>query len=270
MEETQRKGILKETFNTISDKYDSKALRFFLESADYFASILRLRGDEQVLDVATGTGHATLTLSEHLPQGHITGIDFSRGMLEQAKRKATLLNINNVKFLEMDMQAMDFPTDQFDVAICAFGIFFVDDMESQLRHISEMVKSGGTIAICTFHENYFQPLRDLMIKRLTNYNVKLGPQTWKRIATKSACRDLFEKVDIRDVRVEQKNIGYFLDNEKEWWDIIWNAGFRRLISQLQPSDMEQFQKEHMQEVAALATKNGIWIDIGVLYTLGRK
>jgi hypothetical protein len=70
--------------------------------------------------------------------------------------------------------------------------------------------------------------------------------------------------------VEQKNVGYFLDNELEWWDVIWNAGFRRMVSQLQPSDQKQFQQEHMQEVASLKTKNGIWLDVGVLFTIGTK
>lgn len=270
MEENKHNTILKDTFNVVSDNYDSKALRFFSKSAEYFVSILGLKGTEKVLDVATGTGHTALILSKSLPQGNVTGIDFSNGMLEQAKRKASQLNINNVNFFEMDMQSIDFPADQFDVAICAFGIFFVENMESQLRHISEKVKKRGTIAICNFHENYFQPLRDLMIERLTKYNVKLGPQTWKQIADESACKALFEKSGIMDVRVEKKNVGYFLSSEKEWWDIIWNAGYRRLVSQLQPSEMEQFKEAHMKEIASHATKDGIWLDIEVLYTVGKK
>jgi ubiquinone/menaquinone biosynthesis C-methylase UbiE len=229
-----------------------------------------LRGNERVIDVATGTGNAALAITACLPKGHVTGVDFSSGMLEQARRKAALQNVQNVKFIEMNMQAMDFAAAQFDVAICAFGIFFVDDMDALLSHIAEIVKPGGTIAICNFQENYFSPLRDLMIKRLSHYNVQQPPQTWKRIATEAACKELFERAGIRDIRVEQKNMGYFLSSEREWWDVIWNAGFRMMMSQLQPSDLERFRQEHMQEVAALTTKDGIWLDIGVLYTTGTK
>jgi ubiquinone/menaquinone biosynthesis C-methylase UbiE len=270
MNEEQHKIIIKETFNSVSCEYDSKALRFFSESAKYLASILHLRGNECVIDIATGTGNAALAIAAHLPQGNVTGVDFSAGMLEQARRKATEQNIRNVKFLEMDMQAMEFTSAQFDTAICAFGIFFVEDMDTQLSHMAKTVKPGGTIAICNFQEDYFYPLRDLMVKRLIKYNVQPPPQTWRRIATDAGCRELFEKAGLHNIKVEQKNMGYFLAGEKEWWDVIWNAGFRRMVSQLNPSDLERFRKEHLEEVAALTTKNGIWLDIGVLYTTGIK
>jgi hypothetical protein len=109
-----------------------------------------------------------------------------------------------------------------------------------------------------------------MFTRLADYNVQLPPQTWKRIATEAGCRELFETAGIRDIGVEQKNMGYYLSDAGEWWDLIWNAGFRGMLKQLQPDVLERFRQEHMQEVAELATKDGIWLDIGVLYTIGTK
>jgi len=83
-------------------------------------------------------------------------------------------------------------------------------------------------------------------------------------------RALFAQAGLRDVRVEAKNAGYFLSSADEWWEIIWNAGFRGLVSQLAPADRDRFRREHLEEIAALATTEGIWLDVGVLFTIGTK
>jgi ubiquinone/menaquinone biosynthesis C-methylase UbiE len=189
MDEQQRKAF-KETFNTVSTGYDGNALRFFPESAEHLAAILSLHGDEQVLDVATGTGHAAMALAGRLPHGRVIAVDFSPGMLEQAHRKAASLNIRNIEFIERDMQDLGFPGGHFDAAVCSFGIFFAEDMDSQLAHIAATVRSKGQVAISSFQECYFGPLKDLMVKRLSSYGAQMPPQTWKRIANVTDCRTL--------------------------------------------------------------------------------
>lgn len=270
MDERHQKAMLKATFDTVAAGYDSNALRFFPESARQLAACLDLRGGETVLDVATGTGHAALAVAGRLPQGRVTGVDFSRGMLDQARKKAGSLYVRNVEFLERDMQDLGFPAGSFDAAVCSFGIFFAGDMDAQLAHIAHAVRPGGQVAVSGFQENYFHPLKDLLVKRLSGFGVEPPPATWKRIATEAGCRELFGKAGMGDVRVELRNVGYFLDNADGWWEVVWNAGFRRLISPLPPEDQERFKREHLHEVAALATHDGIWLDVGVVFAIGTK
>jgi len=261
---------MKETFDTVSGGYDNGALRFFPASAEHMAASLGLSGDEQVLDVACGTGHASFAIAKRLKGGRVTAVDFSPGMLEQARKKAAALNVSTVDFLERDMQNLDFPAGLFDIAVCAFGLFFVEDMDAQLSHIVSAVRPGGRIMISSFQENYLHPLKNLFFERLETFGVLQPPQTWKRIANEAGCRQLFEKAGLADIRVEQKNVGYYLDNAGQWWDIVWNAGYRRMVDRLSAKDQGQFKREHLQEVEALRTGKGIWLDVGVLYTMGTK
>jgi ubiquinone/menaquinone biosynthesis C-methylase UbiE len=117
MDEQQRKAMLKATFDTVAGGYDGGALRFFPQSAQSMVSMLELRGDEHALDVACGTGHASLAVARMLPHGHVTGVDFSAGMLDQARKKAAAEGIGNIDFLERDMTALGLPADSFDIAV---------------------------------------------------------------------------------------------------------------------------------------------------------
>jgi SAM-dependent methyltransferase len=230
-----------------------------------------LRGDERVLDVACGTGHTSLAVARMLPNGRVTGVDFSAGMLDQARRKAAAQGVDNIDFLERDMTALGLPADSFDVALSAFGIFFVDDMETQLAHVASVVRPGGKVIISTFQEeHYFHPLREKMLARLSTYAIAIPPANWKRVGNEVACSALFQRTGLTNTRVESRNVGYFLDGADRWWDVIWNAGFRRLVSLLPDDARERFKREHLQEIEALRTKDGIWLDVGVLYTVGTK
>ncbi len=270
MDEQQRKAMLKETFDIVSNGYDNKALRFFPDSARHMAALLGLRGNERVLDVACGTGHASLAVASLLPRGRVIAVDFSPGMLHQARQKAESLGTGNIEFLERDMQDLGFPSASFDIAVCAFGIFFVEDMDKQLSHIASAVRPGGRVMITNFQENYFYPLKDLMAKRLLSYGIEMPVQTWRRIASEEGCRELFEKAGLTNITVDRKNVGYYLDSAEQWWDVVWNAGFRRMVGRLSPGDQARFKQEHLQEVEAQRTKDGILLDVGVLYTNGTK
>lgn len=270
MDRQKQKTALKQTFDTVSGGYDSRALRFFPDSARHLAGLLGLRGDEHVLDVATGSGNAAFAIAGLLPEGRVTGVDFSEGMLEQARAKAAAQNIRNVQFLDRDMEAHGFDNGGFDAAVCAFGIFFATDMDALLAHIATAVRPGGNVAVTTFTEDYFQPQFGLLFSRLEQLGVQLPPPLWKKVATDSGCRRLFDRAGLTDVRVERKNMGYYLESAEEWWDIIWNAGARSLVSQLPEETLKRFRREHLAEVESLRTDAGIWLDVGVLFTLGLK
>ena len=168
------------------------------------------------------------------------------------------------------MQALAFPQHHFDAAVCAFGIFFVEDMESQLKHIADKVKPGGKIAFCGFYEDAFLPMVELFFNCIQRYGIEKPPLSWKRIATEDKAAALCHTADLKDVRVERKDLGYYLQDASEWWDVIWYAGFRGLVNQLEPPAMERFKKEHLAEIQNLATDKGIWLDVKVLYGIGVK
>jgi len=267
MDQDQKKEFYKNTFNTVADGYDSPALRFFPESAARLPGYLDLTGREHVLDVATGTGAGALALAAALPTGRVTGIDFSKNMLARAGRKIAEAGYTNVELHEMDMQKIAFADHQFDAATCCFALFFIDDMEKQLSHLAAKVKPEGKVLITSFFENSFSPLVDIFFDCLVRYGVEPPALTWKRVANRETCTALFKKAGLRDIRVEQVEAGYRLNSPDEWWQLVWNAGFRGLVEQL-GKDLPRFKDEHLGKIGRLANGSGIRMEMGIIYSVG--
>lgn len=268
MEEAEQKKLIQQTFNTVAEGYGNPSMPFFQQAAAELPGFFELSGDEHLLDVATGSGIAMRALAPHVGQGRVTGIDFSAGMLEQARAWAEVGGHHNLTFEQMDMQAITFPDACFDAANCSFGVFFVDDMQGLLAHIAAKLKPGARLIATSFADDSFGPNVDLFLQRIESYGVESPPFSWQRISTEDKLATLFRAAGLTDVRVHRRDMSYHLDEVSQWWDIIWYAGFRGLVDQLDEPQLARFKQEHLADIGQLRTGQGIPVKIEVLYGVG--
>jgi len=265
--EEKSKDSIREVFNTVADEYGQGGARFFYTSGQTMADLLPLRGDEHMLDLACGTGATAIPLAGRLPDGKVTGIDLSYGMLSQAKKRAAAEKYTNIDFQLGDMTAIPFKDQHFDHAVCAFGLFFVEDMGSLLGHIKDKVKPGGSVTVSGFCGESFMPGAKLIFDRLQSYGVEV-PKTipWKRMAEPDQLYTLFADAGLNDVEITRRSLGYHTD-VNGWWEVVWNAGFRGLVVQL-GDDLEEFKQDHFAEMQALEDDKGLWLEVDVNFTRG--
>lgn len=268
MNDAERKQLIQKTFNTVATGYGGAPQRFFTLAAERLPAIFAFRGDEQVLDVACGTGIAACALAPYLPRGQVTGLDFSSGMLAQAQHYAQARALRNISLIEMDMQAISLPEHSFDAANCSFGLFFVSDMLTQLTHIASKVKSGGAVVCNAFFDTAFTPNVDLFLQRIKSYGVEPPEFSWKRVGSEDKFAALYHAAGLLDVKTVRADVSYRLANADEWWDVVWNAGFRGLVSQLSPEKLVQFKRDHLAEIQALNYGDGIPMNVQIVYAKG--
>lgn len=269
MEEAQRKQFIQNTFNTVASDYGLRASRFFHLSGEIMAELLPLTGNESVLDVASGTGATALPLARRLPNGHVTAIDFSTAMLQQAGIAAEQQRLNNIRFASHDMTQLPFAPHSFDHATCAFGLFFVDDMIGALRHIANTVKPSGTVLVSGFRGDSFQPMAQHCLDRLRSYGVEVPEQiAWKRMSEPAQLANIFAQAGLHNMHIERRSIGYPISLEG-WWEVVWNAGFRGLVEQL-GDKIDEFKQAHLAELEPLCDAGGLWLEIEVNYASGVK
>jgi len=270
MEDSKRKESIRQVFNTVCEQYGKDSLRFFENAANHLAGLLNMKGHEQVLDLATGTGLAASRLAAFLPQGHVTGIDMSEGMLQQAELMRQDLGLNNIDYRQMDMTQLDFPDEHYDVINASFAIFFVEEMEALVQHLRSKLKPGGRFLTTHFAQGSMSPMQELLMQRLQDYGVEVPQTAWSQLDTEEKNRALFESANFTDIEHSRHQVGYLFKDASQWWEVVWWAGFRGFVNQLGKDKLEQFKQEHLHEVNALADKDGIFFNVEVIHTLGTK
>jgi ubiquinone/menaquinone biosynthesis C-methylase UbiE len=264
MNNDEHKQKVMASFDMASEGYDCPSLRFFAESAAWLINKMQLKGNENLLDIATGTGHVAIAAARELGNGNVTGIDLSEKMLRRAVNKANEMNLRNVIFRQCDIENMGFDDNTFDAACCAFGLFFLPNMENGLKCISKVLKPGGKLAVTSFAPSLMMPLRRMLFDRIKGYGVEEPKLSWMLLDTPEKINALMKRAGYVDIRIQSKQMGYYLKNSLEWRDVLWNSGYRGLLSQLSGEDLKRFMNEHLKEVDGVADANGIWLGVEVL------
>jgi len=99
-----------------------------------------VRRDDRVLDACCGTGDLAVACAR--AGGRVTGLDFSEGMLERARRKAPEL-----EWVAGDVLSLPFSDESFDVATVGFGVRNVEQLEVALGELRRVLQSGGRLGI---------------------------------------------------------------------------------------------------------------------------
>jgi len=270
MEFKELQKIIQKTFDTVAQSYDQPASQFFPASAAHQIRYLAPQAGEQILDVATGTGNVALAIAASHPKTTVTGIDFSEQMLATAKSKAKQADINNVSFKHKEMTQLDLPAHYFDAASCGFGIFFLEDMVQGMQAIRQTLKTDGRLVVSSFYQDSFSPLTELFAERIESYGIELPKQLWQRISTEKTMSELFKDSGFGSVSAHVEDVSYYVKSSEQWWDILWNAGYRGLLNQLTGEQLQQFKQDHLAEIAQHITDKGLYIQVKTVFGVGVK
>ena len=90
---------------------------------------------DRVLDACCGTGDLAIAAAD--AGGNVTGVDFSKPMLERARRKDPEL-----EWVEGDALALPFADESFDAATVGFGVRNLSELDKGLARAAPSAPSG--------------------------------------------------------------------------------------------------------------------------------
>lgn len=151
----KRKSNLRKWYDKITEKYDTWGTRkgeVLIGSRKQeilsFRKMLPCIKGKRVLDIGTGTG---IYLIEMAKYGCVCyGIDISKNMLREAKKKIINANLGSRIFLrEMDAEKFDFPSNFFDFVSCIGVMEYYNKLENLkiLKEIHRVLKRGEKVII---------------------------------------------------------------------------------------------------------------------------
>lgn len=267
---TKYKKAIINNFNLVAAGYDNPAQRYFPMCADRMAEYLKPRPGNRVLDIATGTGMVASAMAQAiLPEGRVQAIDLSTAMLDKAFENFNKLGLHNIDLHEMDAEKLDFKSNYFDHITCGFGIFFLPDMLASLKEWLRVLKPNGRLLFTSFEKSSFGELMNLFIRQIAEFDVVIDTDK-ERLTSLANCENYLLQAGYSDIQIHSEQLGYHLAGENDWWEIVMNSGLRGFVSQLDAMQFARFRAKHITEIAKLKTDKGIWLDIHVIFSTGKK
>ncbi|NHI04388.1 hypothetical protein DYY67_1246 [Candidatus Nitrosotalea sp. TS] len=101
--------------------------------------------DDTVLDVACGSGLVSCALAGIV--NHVTGIDITPAMIEQAKLLQNSKKLENLTWKIGDVTSLPFENDSFSLVITRYSFHHMMDPISVLSEMKRVCKPGGRIAV---------------------------------------------------------------------------------------------------------------------------
>lgn len=145
-------------FAAIADSYDLNnrlhSLGLDQHWRRFAVTQAEVRAGDRILDVACGTGDLTQAFAA-TDAAEIVGLDFTREMLELARKKQLALPAGvagRLRYVEGDAQRLPFEDRSFDVVSIAFGIRNVEDPRRALREFARVLRPGGRLVILEFDQ----------------------------------------------------------------------------------------------------------------------
>ena len=165
----QRAVKVHDLFTRIAPRYDLiNDLQSFGLHRLWKRRVIRLARPQPgqcALDLCCGTGDLAFALARRGVQ--ITGLDFTKGMLEVAQSRASSLRFQNpearhqpshtthnaplpLHFVCGDAQRLPFSDNSFDIVTVGYGLRNLANWETGLREMQRVAKPGGRLVVLDF------------------------------------------------------------------------------------------------------------------------
>ncbi len=241
----EHKARVADVFDRAAPCYGEKGCSFFDYAGRRLVEFAAPSAGNKILDIATGKGAVLLPAAERVgPRGTAIGIDLSSKMIEGAAKR---IPFSWIALYQMDAESLSFPDNFFDVAFCAFSLFFFAHIAQALSECKRVLRSGGRLAVSTFGK---KPVLDQWIsERLQELRVT-SKLTLISLNSALALQQRLADAGFTQIEIYEESKVFWHETAEEWWDSLWTRGVRYRLEQLSSQDLERLKREALLQAGS--------------------
>lgn len=222
--------------------YGQVGPRFFSYFGCRLVEAARIPSGAKVLDVATGRGAVLFPAATTVgAQGHVTGIDLSKEMVEETSREIEKLGLHNAEVRLMDAEHLQFPDESFDFVLCSFAIHFFPQLHRALSEMNRVLNTHGRLAVSTWgpsdeRSKWFDDL-------VESYLPSDVPEKTQESGARSKTKPIFNTPEgltailasagFANVEILSESKEFTYADENEFWATLWSHGARRRLEAIE-------------------------------------
>jgi len=162
----------------------------------------KAKAGEVCVDLGSGRGTDVLRLAEEVGDGgFVFGIDISEGMLEKARQNASKLEVQNVRFIQSELEKIDLADGVADLVISNCTINHATNKEAVWNEVYRVLKKGGRFVVSDIYST--NPIPE--IYRNDPFAVS---ECWAGAVTRNEYLETLNKVGFAGVAIIEESKPY--------------------------------------------------------------
>ena len=201
-------------------------------------------------------------------------LDIADDLLARARTKAAADGLTNIDVICADATALPAPESPYDALSCAFGVFFLPDMDNAVRGLLDQIP-GGRIGVAVWHDGaladfsatFFEEVATLSGQPQPTAGVRSAsdePRPINRVETVPLITDWLTSLGVVEVRTQVLSLPVPCTDEFAW-SMILGSGLRGALGGFSDDQREQLRRNFIQ---ALSDKDIREVNCDTLIAVG--
>ncbi|MGH3356003.1 MAG: class I SAM-dependent methyltransferase [Nocardioidaceae bacterium] len=137
---------IREAFTRQAATFEDERLNVaFTSGLPWLLSQVEPRGEDEVLDVAAGTGLVSRALAPRV--AHVTALDSTPAMIAEGRTRAAVQGCHNLDFVSGSAEDLPFSDGSFSLVVTRFSLHHFADPRPAVAEMVRVLRPGGRLVV---------------------------------------------------------------------------------------------------------------------------